>query len=55
MVTDHRLGQSKTVPNIVAFLSGDYGFSLLHQFYQSLELKRRDEIFEEMLKLANQT
>jgi len=52
MVTDHRLGQSKTVPNIVAFLSGDYGFSLLHQFYQSLELKRRDEIFEEMLKTS---
>merc|ERR1712107_392915 len=31
MITDHRVGESRTVPNINLFLSGDLGFDLLDQ------------------------
>ena len=50
MITDHRLSESKTVINIVSFLTGDLGFDLLHGFHQSLEKLDRAEKLEELIK-----
>ena len=50
MLTDHRLGESRVVPNIVSYLSGDYGFSILTEFKESLEKLDIGDKFEEIIR-----
>ena len=50
MLTDHRLGESRVVPNIVSYLSGDYGFSILTEFKESLEKLDIEDKFEEIIR-----
>jgi len=50
MLTDHRLGESRVVPNIVSYLSGDYGFSILTEFKESLEKLDIEDKLEEIIR-----
>jgi peptide chain release factor 1 len=49
MITDHRLGESRTVPNISAFMLGDHGFGVLENFYAGLERLAREEKLAQLI------
>ena len=53
MITDHRLGESRTVQNITAFLTGSYGYDLLEEFRLGLERMDRLDKLEEKIKLID--
>jgi len=53
MITDHRLGESRTVQNITAFLTGSYGYDLLEEFRSGLERIDRLDKLEEKIKLID--
>ena len=36
-ISEHRLGESKTVPDIGGFLQGAYGYSILSEWHEKLE------------------
>ena len=53
MITDHRLGESRTVQNITAFLTGSYGYDLLEEFRSGLERLDRLDKLEEKIRLID--
>jgi len=50
MVTEHRLKLSKTFPNIVAYMSGDYGFQALEEFHDGLVEYDREEALNQLIQ-----
>ncbi len=49
MITDHRLGDSRTVPNISSFMLGDHGFQVISSFYAALERVAKEEKLAELI------
>ena len=49
MITEHRLGESRTVPNISSFMLGDYGFQLLDGFHAGLDQMEKAEKLAELI------
>ena len=50
MITDHRLGESRTVQNITSFLTGAYGYDLVDEFRLGLEKVDRLDQLEERIR-----
>jgi peptide chain release factor 1 len=49
MITDHRLGEARTVPNISSFMLGDHGFQLLASFHADLDQLQKTEKLAELI------
>ena len=51
MVTDHRVNQSETFPNINQWFSGQYGYQVLDSFRESLEVVDKEDRFSKMISV----
>ena len=52
MVTDHRINQSETFPNINQWFSGQYGYQVLDSFRESLEVVDKEDRFSKMISVT---
>jgi len=51
MVTDHRINQSETFPNINQWFAGQYGYQVLDSFRDSLEEVDKEDRFSKMISV----
>lgn len=49
MITDHRVGVSRTVPNLANFFLGNFGFEILEEFQAKLEDEAQEMAWQELL------
>ncbi|TRY69949.1 hypothetical protein TCAL_04470 [Tigriopus californicus] len=49
MITDHRVGLSRTVPNLANFFLGNFGFGILEEFQNQLAQQDQEIAWQELL------
>ncbi len=55
MITDHRIGLSKTVPNLAQYFLGHFGFSIVETFEEELTKVDREKKLAELIESSGDT